>query len=256
MKIEMGDIYREQIPRYTLAKKIVSKKILDITYGKFMDYFKSELFIDNGATEIWSLDLLDDEQYLTLRQLNDEKKIHLQIKNKNDLKTRKFDLILGFNILSIINEPDKLLSNISELLSNEGTVIISVISKNLSKNSSNNNFQDLNFFTKNELDKNLKKYFNKINYFFQESVNNIKKDDDMIKIETQNKKIKSILRMKLREFFLKSENRRMFYVKYIQPKYRKIHKRRNKIKPNLTKYDIVPFSEKQNELFIIAVCKK
>ena len=78
----------------------------------------------------------------------------------------------------------------------------------------------------------------------------------MIKIETQNKKIKSILKMKLREFFLKSENRRMFYVKYIQPKYRKIHKRRNKIKPNLTKYDIVPFSEKQNELFIIAVCKK
>ena len=94
MKIKTGDIYREQIPRYTLAKKNVSKKILDITYGKFMDYFKSELFLDNGATEIWSLDLLDDEQYLTLRQLNNEKKIHLQIKNKNDLKTRKFDLIL------------------------------------------------------------------------------------------------------------------------------------------------------------------
>ena len=75
MKIRTGDIYREQIPRYTLAKKIVSKKILDITYGKYMDYFKSELFLDNEATEIWSLDLLDNEQYLTLRQLNDKKKI-------------------------------------------------------------------------------------------------------------------------------------------------------------------------------------
>ena len=46
MKIKTADIYRQQIPRYILATKFDSKKILDFTYGKFMDYFKSELFLN------------------------------------------------------------------------------------------------------------------------------------------------------------------------------------------------------------------
>lgn len=252
MKIKTGDIYREQIPRYVLAKKFDSKKILDFTYGKFMDYFKSELFLNNGANEVWSLDLLDNEQYLTLREFNERKKINLQIKDKNELKTKKFDLIIGFNVLSIINQPNKFLNNISELINDDGVAIISVLSKNLLKNVPYKKSENLNFFTKNELDTNLKKYFNKIDYFYQENIDDI---HDKYNV-TKNGKIKSVLRIKLREFFLKSENRRMFYVKYVQPKYKAIRKNKNKTKPNPAKYDIVSFSKKQNELFIIAVCKK
>jgi len=259
MKIKTGNIYREQIPRYSFAKKFVSEKILDITYGKFMDYFKSELFLDNGAKEVWSFDLLDEEQNLELRQLNDEREIYLQIKDNNILKRQKFGLILAFNILSVSNDFKNILKNISDSLNNDGIVIISVLSKNLSKNISDKDSKNINFFTKEELDNYLRNYFNKIDYFFQECVNDIIINDNFSKIETPNKKIKSILRKKLREFFLKSENRRIFYIKYIQPKYRAFRKKTAIIDINEqipSKYNLFPFNKEQEELFIIAVCKK
>lgn len=259
MKIKTGDIYREQIPRYHFAKKNVSEKILDITYGKYLDYFKSELFLNNGAKEVWSSDLLDDEKNFTIRQFNDKKKIYFKTIDRNSAKSQRFDLILVFNGLSISNDYKKLLKNISDSLSNNGTLIISVLSKNLINSISKNDSKNINFFTKEELDINLKNYFNKIDYFVQGNLNDIKRNDNSLKVETSNKKIKSFLRKKLRKFFLKNENRRIFYVKYVQPKYRVFRKKTLNIdinEPIPTKYNLIPINEKQNELFIIALCKK
>lgn len=259
MKIKTGDIYREQIPRYQFAKKFVSKKILDVTYGKYLDYFKSELFLNNGATYVWSYDLLDNEENFAIRQFNDKKKIYLKTIDKNSVKSDKFNFILAFNILSISDNYKKILKNISDSLESDGTLIISVLSKNLVNNISKKDSKNVNFFTKEELDLELKNYFNKIDYFVQGNLNDIKKIENSFKNETQNKKIKSLLRKKLREFFLKSEKRRVFFIKHIQPKFRAFRKKTLKIDITESipeKYNLIPMNEKQNELFIIAMCKK
>ena len=53
MKINIGDIYRDQASKYNFVKKFTSEKILDLTYGKYFDFAKSELLLSNGAKEIW-----------------------------------------------------------------------------------------------------------------------------------------------------------------------------------------------------------
>ena len=95
MKINIGDIYRDQASKYNFVKKFTSEIILDLTYGKYFDFAKSELLLSNGAKEIWSLDLLNDQMSLTLRKHDKQKKVCFEKKCIDDLENIKFDLIIS-----------------------------------------------------------------------------------------------------------------------------------------------------------------
>ena len=126
MKIRTGDIYRVQYAKYNFCSQFVSGKVLDITCGKYLDFLKSDLLLKNGAKEVLSLDLLNDDQFITSRYL-EKKKIVCQIKNKKELDSMDFDLILAFDVLSTVDDFDDTLKFISKHLKSNGTSIISIV---------------------------------------------------------------------------------------------------------------------------------
>lgn len=261
MKIKTGDIYREQIPRYEFSKKYSFGKILDITYGKFMDYAKSELFLES-AKEVWSLDLLDDKQFVTLRKLGDNKEIEFQIRKKNELDDNKFNLIMGFNTLSVVDNTDETLKEIVDLMDMDSILILSVLSKDLSVLLETDlSSPKIVYFSKSDLENHLKKYFREIIFYSQEympEINISKQKSSKIL-----KKMKTSIRNIFRMILLSSKKLDKFYLKYLQSRYRKLrgyrHNAINEVNKNESineKYNIMEFDENKKSLFIIAVCKK
>lgn len=247
MKIRTGDIYRIQSVKYKYATQFASGKVLDITYGKYLDYVKSELLLKNGAKEIWSLDLLDVEQYLTLRQL-DNNKIVYQRKSKDELDLMSFDTILAFNILSIVDDYNDTLKFIFDHLNSNGTAIISIINDDKLLDSDHDLItKDLNLFSKNSFEQTLKSYFNNIVFFSQGTVTFNDKEVD----------IKIRLRIKIRNFFLKSVKQYNFYLKPLHSINTLLTNMiRNKENKKTHRYEIIPFHEESKPLFTIARCKK
>ena len=113
MKIRTGDIYRVQYAKYNFGSQYVSGKVLDITCGKYLDFLKSDLFLKNGATEVLSLDLLNDDEYVISRHLEHEKIISV-VKNKKELDSMEFDTIIAFDVLSTQDNFNNLLKFISK----------------------------------------------------------------------------------------------------------------------------------------------
>lgn len=264
MKIKTGDIYREQIPRYKFASKFASGKILDITYGKFMDYAKSELFLKK-VEEVWSLDLLDKEQFVSLRRINSNREIDFEIKTIKELEHEKFNLIIALNILSISNNINELLEKIVNLITSDGIVIISVLDKTLSMIQREQiDKTRINYFSKIDLEGVLKKYFEDIHFFTQENIPEIKDMNDYkFKEIKKSKTIKSSIKNLIRRILLQSDKLDIFYLKYLQPRYRAFRGYRyntvNTIKENDVideKYDIIPYDTKNRSMFIIAECRK
>ena len=249
MKIKTGDIYREQFVKYEFACKFAPEKILDITYGKYLDFAKSKLLLTKGAKEVWSLDLLDDEQYLVLRKLNSNGKIHFQIKDKKELDRIKFDTILAFNILSITANNDKTLKFICNCLSPNGNAVLSIMNDDTSLDKPHDLLTpDLKHLSKNDFEKNLKVYFNDIVFFSQGTIPHIK---------TSQGNVKLMIKIKLRNFFLKSVKHLNFYKKYVEPIQNFITKSIHNMKNKATKkYDLIPYEKRKKPLFIIVVCKK
>ena len=264
MKIKLDDIYREQYAKYNFASTFVSGRILDITYGKYLDYSKSELLIKNGIEEIWSLDILNDDVFLTLRRLDNDGKIIYQIKDKKELNKIKFDTVLAFNILSTTDNIDNTLKLIFDCLSTNGNAIISIINYKTSLKIHNDLVtSDLKFIRKEDFEKRLQVFFKNISFFSQGNMDAKIQEKPSIKIQRDagikiQEYVKSIFKRKLREFFLKSEKRTIFYIKYIQPKQRLIRKFRNdrkKKKEELKDYNVIPYLNGQKPLYIIALCR-
>lgn len=247
MKIRTGDIYRVQSAKYNFCSQFVSGKVLDITCGKYLDFLKSDLLLKNGAKEVLSLDLLNDDQFITTRYLEKEK-IVCQIKNKKELDSMSFDTILAFDVLSTVDNFDDTLKFISKKLKHNGTIIISIVNDDGYDDNIHDLFtKDLTLFSKNDFEKNLQNYFNTISFFSQGII---------ISKKMSELRIKTTVKIKLRNFFLKSVNNLNFYLKYIKP----IQNYFNTFQQNLAikktqKYNITPFNEEKQSLFVIAVCK-
>lgn len=248
MKIRTSDIYRTEIAKYQYASKLISGKILDITYGKYLNYTKSKLLLENGCNEIWSLDLLDLNPYVTLRKLNNDKTT-FEIKNKKDLDSISFDAILGFNLLSIVDDVDEHLKFIIDHLKHNGISILSVVNDDGSDDNPHDLLsEDINLFSKVDLENVLKKYFNNVVLFSQGIIFSKK---------LPSTKIKVTLKLKLRNYFLRSLKNLNFYLKYVRPIQNFLVTSKQTIKnEKIQKYDIVPFNDDKKMLFTIAVCKK
>ena len=127
MKIRTSDIYRVQSAKYDFCTQFVSGNVLDITCGNYLDFVKSNLLLKNGAKEVFSLDLLNDDQFIISRRL-EKGKIICHMKNKKELDSIHFDTIIAFDVLSTVENFDNILKFISNNLKSNGTSIISIVS--------------------------------------------------------------------------------------------------------------------------------
>lgn len=248
MKIRIGDIYRIHLTKCEWAKQFVSGKVLDMSCGKLLSYATSKLLLENNANEVWNLDFLDLKQRVALRKLKNDKIIY-QLKDKNELNFLKFDAILALNVLSITDDINETLKFIFDHLNPNGFAIISVINEDESLDSTHDLItKDLNIFSKIELEQNLKLYFNEISFFSQ----------GIIKQKSnEGEKIRTKLRMRIKENLLKSRNRYNFYLNNL----RFLHEILSKINQNrenkkIQKYEITEFLTENKPMFTIALCKK
>lgn len=248
MKIRTGDIYRVQSAKYNFSSQYVSGKVLDITCGKYLDFLKSDLLLKNGATEVLSLDLLNDDQFIISRRLEKEKIISL-VKNKTELDSMDFDTIIAFDVLSTQDNLNNILKFISKNLKINGTSIISIVNDDGLNNNTHDLFtNDLTLFSKNDFEKNLKLYFDHILFFSQGTVIDKKIPNETIMLK---------LKIKLRNFFLGSIKRYNFYLKYINPiQHFFIKSKQNYENKKMHKYLITKYTKIKQPLFLIAVCKK
>lgn len=247
MKIRTSDIYRTEYAKYQYASKLISGKVLDITYGKYLDYTKSKLLLENNCNEVWSLDILDINQYVTLRKLNNDK-ITVEIKSKKELDSINFDSILGFNIISVTDNIDETLKFIKNHLKHNGIGILSITNDDgCDDNHHDLLSKDLNLFSNTDFQIILKKYFNNVMLISQGNITHQKLSATKVKIN---------LKLKLRNYFLHSIKSLNFYLKYVRPIQNFLTTSKQTFKNEKTqKYDIVHIDDDKKMLFTIAVCK-
>jgi len=259
LEINIGDIYREQRSKYDFVSKFSSEKILDITFGKFFDFTKSELLLSRGIKEVWSLDLLDNDQYLTVRKLNNGKKICYQKKDINELDHTKFDVIFSFNIMRVTENIESLLKIIKNCLLDEGIVVISILNTDVfldSDNSLNSSKQKLLLI--NDFKKTLKLFFSDVSFHSQGNSVQLKKFTENVTSKNMMVTTKSSIKRNIKKFFKINKKLTSFYLKYILTlfQYYKNFRRARKLKIDPEKYNILPLDEKRLPVSIIAVCKK
>jgi hypothetical protein len=248
MKIRTGDIYRIEMPKYEWLNQFAHGRILNITFGKYLDYASSRLLLKNNVNEIWNIDLLDNQEYVSVRKLN-AGKITYELKKKKEIELLKFDIIIAFNILSITDNIDEILKLISKHLELNGTTVISIINNdNLSNHPTDLITKDINLFSKNDFEKKLKMLFNEISFFSQGTITVNEKREENISTK---------FRKKIKNFLLGSSNRFNFYAKYLKPIHKPISKINKNAENKITKrYQIIPLKDKSKPMFTIAICKK
>jgi hypothetical protein len=260
LKINIGDIYRIQKSKYDFISSFSPDKILDITFGKYYDFAKSELLLSKGIKEVWSLDMLNNDQYLTIRKLNDKQKIYFQKKDILELKHTKFDMILSFNSFNETYNINSLLKIIQSYLSSNGVAVISILNNNALlnyKNNLNNDEQEL--LSVDDFKRNLELLFTDISLYSQGySVQMKKFTQNASTTKSSFVSTKSFIKYNIKKLFKFNPMFQSFYLKYVHfiyAIYKKIRRER-KFKINSTQYDIIPYDKQNTPISIIALCKK
>ena len=260
MKINIGDIYREQKSKYDFVSAFQSEKILDITFGKYFDFAKSKILFSSGAKEIWNLDLLNNDQYVTVTKINDSGKIIFQKKNIDKLWQTKFNLILSFNMMRISSNIDQILKIIQNCLSSDGLIVISILNNSVfSINNSNFSSSKETLFTIDLFEKKLLSNFHDVLFFSQGEISQIENyAKNIIYKKSFLGNFMYLIKKRLKSFFNQNTKRQIFYLQYLRPLYLlyKNFRRRKKFKINLKKYDVIPYNKEKIPISIIAKCKK
>lgn len=259
LKINIGDIYREQRSKYDFVSKFPAEKILDITFGKFFDFTKSEILLSKGTKEVWSLDLLNNDQYLTIRKLNNQQKVCYQKKDIAELDHTKFDAIFSFNILQISKNIEPLLEIIQNCLSDKGIAVISILNSDSLINIENNlNSSKEEYLSLDDFKNSLKSFFTNVLFYSQGDTNQLKKFTETVRSKNTMVNTKSLIKHNIKKIFKTNEKLTKFYLDYVFTSFQRYKKfrRQKKFQIHLKKYDIVPFNNHQTPLSIIAVCKK
>jgi 2-polyprenyl-3-methyl-5-hydroxy-6-metoxy-1,4-benzoquinol methylase len=221
LKINIGDIYRDQKSKYDFVGTFSSEKILDITFGKFFDFAKSELLFLRGAKEIWNLDLLNDDQYVTIRKINNSGTISFEKRNISELWHTKFNLILSFNVLRITFNMDSILKIIQNCLLNDGLAIISILNNDALFNNHSNliSSKEKSFSIKNFENK-LDSFFHDVDLFSQGEILQMEKYSKNIKYKKNTLGNITTSAKKIFKVFFNSNNALQFlYLNYLRPLY-------------------------------------
>jgi SAM-dependent methyltransferase len=260
LEINIGDIYRDQKSKYDFASTFPSEKILDITFGKFFDFAKSELLFLSGVKEIWNLDLLNNDQYITIRKINNSGTISFEKRNIRELWHTKFNLILSFNVMCITSNIDSILKIIQNCLISDGLIIISILNNDifLNNNSDLTSFKEKSFSIKN-FEKKLNSYFHDVTLFYQGEISQMEKySKNIVYNKTILGNIMYSIKKRLKVFINSNNTRQIFYLNYIRDLYLlyRNFRRKQKFGVDLKKYEIISYHKEKMPISIIAVCKK
>jgi SAM-dependent methyltransferase len=259
LKINIGDIYREQKSKYDFVGTFPSEKILDITFGKFFDFTKSELLFLKGTKEIWNLDLLNNDQFVTIRKINNSGIISFEKRNIDELWHTKFNLILSFNVMHITFDMDSILKIVQNCLLHDGLVIVSILNNDVFFNNNSNltSSKEKSFSIKNFQNK-LDSFFHDVDLFSQGKISQMEKYSKNIKYKKNTLGNIIISVKKIFEVFFNLNNKFQFlYLNYLRPLYLSYRnfRRKKKFYVDPKKYEIIPYVEKNKPISIIAICK-
>jgi len=245
------DHFLENVKRYQFFKKIVSGKILDISYGKSMSFHASKMLLDGNANEIWHHDISEPSN-MQIRKKNETNDIKFNLKKNFILEKNYFDYIISTESLQYRTGIFNSVNSLFDILKDDGTLLIVITNKDVTSSINHRTSYDSPEiqFSQIEFVNLLKTKFTNIEIFSQRLVTT---QDLTEKKLSKFYKSKFSIQKFSKNILLKIDKKQKFYTKFIQPR---------KKKSTQTPYSIptllepVPFKNSHKPLFLIARCTK
>ena len=245
----MHNIITEQETRYKFVSKIVTGKVLDVSYGKSMAYHSANILLNGGVKEVWNYDVYDKN--IDVRKY-DNMCIKFQNHNENILD-EKFDSIILFEWEDSINDISSYIKKFSKLLNIHGIFVISVFNH---ESHEMNHFykKNSNVLTKNQLEIILHEVFLDITFYSQLISS---KRDALNLFLHYCSSIKQLFRNILRTIILIFDKDSTFYKIRLQKTISKIDKSVDRVHDKIFDKDLDPvlFEKNHNPVYFIVICK-
>ncbi len=245
------NIIKEQESRYIFASKIITGKVLDISYSKFMAYHGGKILLDGKANEVWNYDFSDPE-HVDVRKYHNE---NIQFQNFDvDIFNEKFDSIIIFDSSYSTHSLSSILNMFSKLLNDDGVFIISIFNGELNPTNFSN-IENVEILTKNQSEKILSSIFSNIAFHSQLLLT---KKHILTSCLNYYSVIQKSIRSTLGNILLKFDKKSTFYQTCLLKIMSKFDKSselyNNKIFHN--EYEPIEFEESHKPTYFIVTCKK
>ena len=248
----MYNIVKEQEARYKFASKIVTGKVLDISYGKFMAYSGAKILLDGGASEVWNYDI-SDEKSLDVRKYRNGS---IQFQHFNtDILDEKFNSIILFESAYTIHGLSSSVNNFSKLLNENGVFIISVFNREFNDTYYFSNIKNVEGLTKNQFGVILANIFPNVTFYSQLLP---LKRDILVTCLHYYSFIKQLIRNTMGTILLIFDKKSTFYKVRLQKTISKVNKLSENIYDRIFDKDFEPilFEDNHKPTYFIAICKK
>ena len=248
------DYYREQKFRYEFAKTFAKGRILNINYLFESEYSGSKVLLGN-ASEVWHHNSDTDSNELIIRTIGDDNLIKIQKSNFDKTSDKFFDTIVSFEAIQYAKDPEKQINDYFDLLTNDGILIISTANKNTSSfYNSEHVIDDTKEFTKDDFLELLGQKFPDIKLYSQRLLSK----KETISKSFSNTKAKIALRNIAKKILLKVDKNSNFYKLHFQKTIVNLRQQKKKADSIYLQknYVPIPFNERDNPLYFLAVCKK
>ena len=246
----LDDAYKKQQVRYEFAANYCSGLTLDYTFASIMSYHGSKILLDNGSKEIYTYGISNNIQQCSRRSYDSSRKVIYSLVESNfSHKNKSVNCILYSELTNTVDAQEKI-DYFYNILNENGILIISALNTN-NKSFIFDNSQNYDFFSKTEFIELLGTKFSKIELYSQKLITQkqvIDKKMNLLFI------LKIRMRFILSTILLKFDKDSNFYAKYLKEKNKKYQNMEGKL--NTEEYTIIPYNEKHNPLFFIAVCHK
>lgn len=160
---ELTFLYQEHIVRYLFASQFVkSKIILDAACGTG---YGSSLMSEHGAKKVLGVDISKEAiDYCKTHYKKENLEFKIDNCTKLQLDNSYFDVIVSFEAIEHLKEPDSFLSEVKRVLKNNGLFVVSTPNKLMYQGS--NQFH-VTEYTEQEFLALLKKYFSFVEILYQ-----------------------------------------------------------------------------------------
>lgn len=248
----MHNIVIEQEARYKFASKIVTGKVLDISYGKFMAYYGAKILLDGGASEVWNYDI-SNEKSLDVRKYHNGN-IQFQHFNKNMLD-EKFDSIILFESAYMMHDLSSNINNFSQMINDNGVFVISVFNREFNDTYYFSNIKNVEGFTKNQFSIMLTNIFPNVTFYSQ--LLPLKTDLFVIVLHYYSF-MKQLIRKTMGSILLIFDKKSTFYKIRLQKSISRVNKLSENIYDRIfdKKYEPILFEDNHKPTYFIAICKK
>ena len=245
------DHFQENTKRYQFFQKIVSGKVLDISYGKSLSFHASKILLDGNATEIWHHDI-SDPFTIQVRKKNEINNIEFNLLKNLIIEKNFFDFIISTESLQYQNGIFNSIDSIFDILKDDGKLIIIVTNKEVTALVNYRTSYDLpqKLFSLTEFVNILKTKFENIEIFSQRLIN---EKDLAEKNFFRFYKFKFSILKFLKNISLKIDKNQKFYTKFIQPQKKKSTQNSTMTSVSL---ELIPITNSHKPLFLIAICSK